>query len=1002
MLRWAARAGRRKVIFAPARVLSVAAEESFLSGANSVYAEQMYDSWKADPTSVHASWASYFENIEAGMPAANAFTLPPSLQVGQTKASASAGVTSTDATRCLHMINAFQENGHKLASLDPLGLRGGGMFRSNEMGELDPSFYGFTEADMDRPLQLDGGFGLENVTGIMKNADINMDGQTTLRELYDFLKMTYCAKVGYEYSHLSNVEKKNFIRSKVEIVQPVPSKDHTMMMLERLAKAERFESFLATKFNTAKRFGLEGCDSMIPGIMELVDTSVEQGITEVVIGMPHRGRLNVLANVVNKPLEVIFQEFQGIRTEDDDYSGSGDVKYHLGTSSDRVYPDGKSVHVSLLPNPSHLETVDPVVVGKARAKMDALRDTDGSRVMPVIIHGDAAFAGQGVVYETMQMARLRHYQTGGTIHVICNNQVGFTCDPSDARSTPYASDLGKGFQCPIFHVNADDPDEVCRVFRLAAEYRNEFHTDIVIDLIGYRKFGHNELDQPLYTQPEMYSIIKSQKSSLDLYVDSLLSAQRVSKAEIDEVVKSVESEIEGAFNGSKDYFYSKGQTWLDRSWGSMRKPGEKIAFIDHSASRELIDKVSPFLTRLPENFTLHNSLKRTFKQREGQLASGEAMDWGTCEALAFGTLIAEGYGVRLSGQDCERGTFSHRHCVVHDQKSHDKHCFIQSMGAELEGSGSFHVANSLLSEYGAMGFDLGYSMEDPDNLVLWEAQFGDFVNGAQIMIDQYLAAMESKWLRQTGLVLLLPHGYQGMGPEHSSARIERFLQLTDEDPDHIMFSDLSSVTPEDRQVQLSQCNWQVVNPSTPAQYFHCLRRQIHRQFRKPLIVASTKALLRHKVAVSSVEDISEGTKFKRILEETESDSLVAPDKMRRVVFCSGKLYYELLEKRQKSEIDDVALIRLEQLSPFPFDHVFRQIAKYSPDAEIVWAQEEPKNQGAWTYVKHRLPAIMNELDSSRVCSYVGRRTMASTAEGYGDVHEREQSRIVEEALGKRQ
>eukprot|EP00939_MAST-03C_sp_MAST-3C-sp1_P003169 g3169.t1 len=960
----------------------------------------MYGIWKADPNSVHASWNSYFSNVEAGIPTANAFSFPPDLQVGQTKAAPVSNAASSDAIRLVHMIYAFQEYGHKLADIDPLGLR-----TSEYVEELDPAFYGFTEADYERPLRLDG-FGQKNVAGVMETADLNKDGSTTLRELLDFLRMTYCGKVGFEYAHLSNIEKKNFIRGRVEVIPTEPSKERTLKTLERLAKADKFERLLATKFNTAKRFGLEGCDSMIPGIMEVVDTCVQNGeVGEVVIGMPHRGRLNVLANVVNKPMEVIFQEFQGIHVDDDDFSGSGDVKYHLGTSSERVYPDGKSVHMSLLPNPSHLETVDPVVVGKARAKMDAKADANGSRVLPIIIHGDAAFAGQGVVYETMQMAKLRHYQTGGTVHVICNNQVGFTCDPSDARSTPYASDLGKGFLCPVFHVNADDPDEVCRVFRLAAEYRTNFKSDVVVDLVGYRKFGHNELDQPLYTQPEMYGVINGRgfKSCLDKFTGSLVASGRATKAEIDEVVSTVESRIEGAFNGSKDYFYSKSKTWLDRSWGSMIKPGEKVDVMSHYAPMETLQKVAPLLTKLPEGFSLHKSLNRTMKQRAEQLKSGKNMDWGTCEALAFATLVAEGYGVRLSGQDCERGTFSHRHSIVHDQKTNEKVCFLQDMKRSLDGNvGTFDVANSFLSEYGAMGFEVGYSMESPDNLVLWEAQFGDFVNGAQIIIDQYLAAMEAKWLRQTGLVLLLPHGYQGMGPEHSSARIERFLQQTDEDPDETttMFPDLASVTPEDRQLQLSVCNWQVVNPTTPAQYFHCLRRQIHRQFRKPLIVASTKALLRHKVAVSSMSDLAEGTKFQRVIGEVEGDALVSADKMRRIVFCSGKLYYELLEQRQKAGVNDVALVRLEQLSPFPFDHVFTEIGKYSPDAELVWAQEEPKNQGAWTYVKHRLPSVMKDAEGSdRTCTYIGRRTMASTAEGYGDVHEREQRRIVEESLG---
>jgi len=986
-------ASGRTVAFQTARTLSVSAEESFLSGTNSVYMEQMHAQWSVDPSSVHVSWASYFENLEAGVPPSQAFTLSPALQVGQARAAAiaSTGGDNGDSTRMLHMVYAFQANGHKMASLDPLNLS-----VKENVPELDPSFYGLSDSDMDRALNLDA-FGLDKLEGVMKNADTNNDGVTTMRELHEFLKRVYTGKVGYEYSHLQNQEKKNFIRARIEVNQTEHTKEHTLKILERLAKADKFERFLAMKFNTAKRFGLEGCDSMIPGIMELVDTCVGQGVREVVIGMPHRGRLNVLTNVVNKPMEIIVQEFQGVSMKDDDWSGSGDVKYHLGTSTTSVGPNGESVHISLVPNPSHLETVNPVAVGKARAKMDALDDKAGDQVLPILIHGDAAFAGQGVVYETMQMAKLRHYSSGGTVHVICNNQVGFTCDPSDSRSTRYSSDLGKGFECPTFHVNADDPDEVCRVFKLAADYRSKFKADVLIDLIGYRKYGHNELDQPAYTQPHMYEVIQKMPSCLEIFTSTLVNSGRVQQAEVEEVTGAVQKKVSEAFENAASFSYNQSKTWLDKNWSAMCKPGDKnIPVMPHFATTELLDTVGPRITALPEGFTVHKSLKRTLKQRADSIASGKLLDWGSAEMLAFGTLLAEGYNVRLSGQDCERGTFSHRHCVVHDQKNASKHEFLKHM--DLAGMGSFSTANSFLSEYGAMGFELGYSMESPNNLVLWEAQFGDFVNGAQIIIDQYLAAMESKWLRQTGLVLLLPHGYQGMGPEHSSARIERFLQQTDEDPDEVPASFVGgNVTAEDRQVQLSQCNWQVVNPTTPAQYFHCLRRQIHRPFRKPLIVASTKSLLRHKVAVSNIEDFAEGTKFERIIPEWKPEELVAPAEVKRLVLCSGKIYYELLDQRQREGVDNVAIVRVEQLSPFPFDHIQAQAAKY-PGAEIVWAQEEPKNQGAWTYVKHRLPVAMAEQGCGREAQYVGRRTMASTAEGYNASHEREQKRIVTTAL----
>lgn len=687
--------------------------------------------------------------------------------------------------------------------------------------------------------------------------------------------------------------------------------------------------------------------------------ATQLGVTDVVMGMAHRGRLNVLTNVIRKPLEQIFKEFMGthIPVDGDDWSGSGDVKYHLGTSFHRVYPDGRAVNISMLANPSHLEAVNPLVVGKAKAKMQYCNDQVGEKVMPIIIHGDAAFAGQGIVYETMQMSKIPDYQTGGTLNVVANNQVGFTTDPVASRSTKYPSDLGKTFNCPVFHVNADYPEEVCKVFEIAVAWRQKFHTDVVINLVGYRRYGHNELDQPMFTQPLLYSKIAKHPTPLTAHTKRLVEEGIFTQQEVDACIKCVDDILAKALENSKTFKPDK-QDWLASKWQGIYAPNVMSKVQKTGEDIEVLRSIGANLSRVPDGFTLHRQIKKIYQARAEMIQTGENIDWGTAEALAFGSLLHNGFHIRLSGEDVERGTFSHRHAVVHDQKTGKKY---MPLANHSDNKQTIQICNSPLSEYGVLGFDLGYSLESPNQLVLWEAQFGDFVNGAQIIIDQFLSCGEAKWLRQTGLVMLLPHGYSGQGPDHSSCRIERFLGMCDEDADEM------PIMSEDVRMQIQSTNWQIVNVTTPANYFHVLRRQVMRNFRKPLIIASPKNLLRHRDCVSSLEEMATGTKFQRLFPEIFPDELVAPSEVRRVLFCSGKVYYELLEHRRQNEIKDVAIARVEQIHPFPFDKVSEVMQSY-PNAEVVWVQEEPKNMGCWNYVHDRFITCMRVHLHGTICN----------------------------------
>ncbi|GAA0161965.1 dehydrogenase [Lithospermum erythrorhizon] len=949
--------------------------DSFLDGTSSVYLEELQRAWEQDPNSVDESWDNFFRNF-----------------VGQAASSPGlSGQTIQESMRLLLLIRAYQVNGHMKANLDPLGQEA-----RTVPNELDPSLYGFTEEDLDREFFL----GTWRMAGFLSE---NRPVQT-LRSIVTRLEQAYCGHIGFEYMHISDRDKCNWLRDRIETPTPMEyNRQRREVILDRLIWSTQFENFLATKWTAAKRFGLEGCETLIPGMKEMFDRSADLGVESIVIGMSHRGRLNVLGNVVRKPLRQIFSEFSsGIKPVDGDdlYTGTGDVKYHLGTSYDRPTRGGKRIHLSLVANPSHLEAVDTVVIGKTRAKQYFSNDVDRTKNMGILIHGDGSFAGQGVVYETLHLSALPNYTTGGTIHIVVNNQVAFTTDPQSGRSSQYCTDVAKALSVPIFHVNGDDVEAVVHACELAAEWRQTFHSDVVVDIVCYRRFGHNEIDEPSFTQPKMYQIIRKHPSSLEIYQKKLLENGQVAKEDMDRIQNKVSSILNEEFVASKDYVPQK-RDWLSAYWSGFKSPAQLSRIRHTGVTPEILKNVGKAITMLPETFKAHRAVKKIFTDRAKMIETGEGIDWAVGEALAFATLLVEGNHVRLSGQDVERGTFSHRHSVVHDQETGENYCpldhVIMNQDPEM-----FTVSNSSLSEFGVLGFELGYSMENPNSLVLWEAQFGDFSNGAQVMFDQFISSGEAKWLRQTGLVLLLPHGYDGQGPEHSSARLERFLQMSDDNPYVIPDMDPTLRT------QIQQCNWQVVNVTTPANYFHVLRRQIHRDFRKPLVVMSPKNLLRHKDCKSNLSEFDDvqghegfdkqGTRFKRLIKD-QNDHSDLEEGIKRLVLCSGKVYYELDEERRKVDRKDVAICRVEQLCPFPYDLIQRELKRY-PNAEIVWCQEEPMNMGAYQYITPRLCTAMKAVGRGNIddIKYSGRPPSAATATGFITAHGKEQTELVQKAL----
>ena len=885
------------------------------------------------------------------------------------------------------LVRAYQSRGHHKAKTDPLGIRGeADAFGYRKPKELELEEYGFTPQDLDKEITLG--------PGILPRFATESRHSMKLKDIIAACEKTYCGSYGVEYIHIPDREQCDWLRNRLEI--PVPYKysaDDKRRILDRLIWSSSFEAFLATKYPNDKRFGLEGCETLVPGMKALIDRSVDYGVKDIVIGMPHRGRLNVLSNVVRKPNESIFSEFSGSTEAADE--GSGDVKYHLGMNFERPTPSGKRVQLSLVANPSHLEAEDPVVLGKTRAIQHFNTDEkEHKSAMGVLLHGDAAFAAQGVVYETMGFHSLPAYSTGGTIHIVVNNQIGFTTDPRFARSTPYCSDIAKAIDAPVFHVNGDDVEAVNFVCQLAADWRADFKKDIVIDIVCYRKQGHNETDQPSFTQPLMYKRIGEQVPQIDKYVQKLLNEGTFSKEDIEEHKKWVWGMLNDSFDRSKDY-QPTGKEWLTSAWNGFKSPKELATeILPHNPTGVPADELRLIGDKIggaPEGFTVHRNLKRILAGRKKTIDEGKGIDMSTAEALAFGTLCMEGHHVRVSGQDVERGTFSQRHAVYHDQENEATYTPLQHLTKD---QGQFVISNSSLSEFGALGFEYGYSLSSPNALVMWEAQFGDFANNAQCIFDQFIASGEVKWLQRSGLVVNLPHGYDGQGPEHSSGRMERYLQLCNEEP-RIFPS------PEKLDRQHQDCNMQIAYMTTPSNVFHILRRQMNRQFRKPLIVFFSKSLLRHPLARSNIEDFTEGTYFQWIIPETGHGTAVKePNEIERVILCTGQVYAALVKHREANKIDDVAITRIEQLNPFPWQQLKENLDSYPNAKNIIWCQEEPLNAGAWSFVQPRIETLLNhtEYHNRRHVMYAGRNPSASVATGLKASHMKEEQDLLKDAF----
>ncbi|APX90208.1 2-oxoglutarate dehydrogenase E1 component [Brevirhabdus pacifica] len=967
---------------------------SFLQGHNAEYIEQLHARYAEDPNAVDEAWQQFFRQMgdtevdakrEAAGPSWARRDWPPQPDDELTHAldgqwageeqkhagekirakAQAAGVSVSDeavrravldSVRAIMIIRAYRIRGHLVADLDPLGMRD-----QTPHPELDPRSYGFTEADMDRPIFIDNVLGLE---------------VASMREILAIVKRTYCGTFALQFMHISDPEQSSWLKERIEGFNKEIrfTREGRRAILNKLVEAEGFEKFLHVKYMGTKRFGLDGGEALIPAMEQVIKRGGALGVEEIVIGMPHRGRLSVLANVMGKPYRAIFNEFQGGSFKPDDVDGSGDVKYHLGASSDREF-DGNTVHLSLTANPSHLEAANPVVLGKARAKQNQINDADRRRVLPLLLHGDAAFAGQGVVAECFGLSGLKGHRTGGTMHIVVNNQIGFTTAPHFSRSSPYPTDIALMVEAPIFHVNGDDPEAVVHAAKVATEFRQKFCKDVVIDIICYRRFGHNEGDEPMFTNPVMYKRIKRHKTTLQLYTETLVRDGLIPEGEIEDMKAAFQSTLNTEFEAGKDYRPNKAD-WLDGRWSHLDPKGKKYQRGKTAIKPEVYDALATALTTAPDGFELHRTVERLLETKARMFETGEGFDWATGEAMAFGSLMLEGYPVRLSGQDSTRGTFSQRHSALVDQKTEERYYPLDNIRA---GQARFEVIDSMLSEYAVLGFEYGYSLAEPNALVGWEAQFGDFANGAQIMFDQFISSGERKWLRMSGLVMLLPHGFEGQGPEHSSARLERFLQMSAED------------------------NWIVANCTTPANYFHILRRQLHRSFRKPLVLMTPKSLLRHKLAVSRKEDFVTGSSFHRVLwddaqQGNSETKLVGDDKIRRVVMCSGKVYYDLLEERDARGIDDVYLLRIEQFYPFPALSLVKELERFK-DAEMVWCQEEPKNQGAWTFIEPNIEWVLTRIKARlQRPVYVGRNASASPATGLASQHKAQQEALVDEAL----
>ncbi len=948
---------------------------SFLAGNNSEFINEFYADYLSDPKSLPDSWKQFFDGLSdeeklvyedlkgpSWSPERKKKNITLDIKAEKNSTSATEDIdlrsvkqASKDSVRAIMLIRAYRIRGHLIANLDPLSIQ-----KKEEHPELKPEMYGFTKKDYGRKIFLDGVLGLQY-------ADLN--------QILKILRKTYCSKIGYEFMHMGDPDEKSWVRNRVEGPEKEIefTKNGKKAILNKIIEAEGFEKFLHVKFVGTKRFGLDGGESLIPALEQIIKRGGNLGAKEIKIGMPHRGRLNVLANVMGKPYKAIFSEFFGKSALSKEDFG-GDVKYHLGASSNREF-DGNSVHISLTDNPSHLEAVNPVVLGQVRAKQFFHQDTQRKKVIPVLMHGDAAFAGQGIVAECFAMSGLPGHNIGGTIHIIVNNQIGFTTAPRFARSSPYPSDVAKIAQAPIFHVNGDDPEAVVHCAKIATEYRQKFNRDVVIDMVCYRRYGHNEGDEPSFTQPIMYKKIKTHPSTLKIYSNRLHEEGLISNDDIENQKITFKNHLEKELESSKTY--KSELKWFEGAW-SRFKPG--LGKDKRGASgfnKEKLIKIGKKISTIPKNLNVHKTIDKIFEYKYELFEKNKPLDWSTAESLAFGTLLTEGFSVRLSGQDSGRGTFSQRHAVLRDQDNHDRYIPLNNISKEQK---RFEIIDSLLSELAVLGFEFGYSLSEPETLVLWEAQFGDFANGAQVIIDQFITSGESKWGRASGLVMLLPHGYEGQGPEHSSARLERFLQLCAGE------------------------NIQVVNCTTPANYFHALRRQMHREFRKPLIVMTPKSLLRHKKCVSNINEFTIKNTFHRVLEDdayNKNSGLIKLEKnneIKKVVMCSGKIYYDLIEAREKYKNSNITFIRIEQLYPFPVKTLANLLKKYEK-AEFIWCQEEPKNMGAWNtvrnYIERTLEIIYFTKDKVR---FVGRNASSSTATGNLNKHLAQQKEILEKIV----
>ena len=940
--------------------------DNFLNSANAPYVAELFYKYSQDPNSVDSSWGNFFNslnendlsvlddfggpeckkrpsNIIDGISFDKATRLVPNIKVDSFRTS------TLDSIRALRLIRAYHMNGHLTANLDPLNLS-----KKEYHPELDYKSYGLTDNDLDKEIFIDGSFGLESAP---------------LNKIIKILKETYSSSIGVEYLYIQSPDQKKWIRERIEEVRnkTIFTHEGKKAIYNRLVESELFEQYLDKKFLGTKRYGIEGGESMIPGIEQIVKQACLAKVENIFIGTAHRGRLTLLSTVLGMPYKSILSKFQGYQNDPNEVMGSGDVKYHLGVSSDREF-EGKKIHISLVPNPSHLEAVDPVVIGKVRAKQTQLKDKTNDKVFGLLIHGDAAMAGQGIVAETFAMSQLVGFRTGGTIHFVINNQIGFTTMPQYGRSAPYCTEIAKMVQAPIFHVNGDDPEAVVHVCRIATEFRNKFKVDVVVDMFCYRRSGHNEADEPSFTQPLMYQAIKKHQSTVKIYEKQLLEEKILTNEELKKIQTNFKKFLDKEFESAKSYKPNKAD-WLEGDWTGLSTASFDARKGVTAVKENELQEIAKAIHLIPTDFNIHKKIKKVYEERQSSIHEGKAIDWSTAEALAFATLLKEGYGVRLSGQDTGRGTFSQRHAVLYDQTNEKRFVPLRHF---IKQQGYFEIIDSFLSEYGVLGFEYGYSQSDPKTLVVWEAQFGDFANGAQTIIDQFITTGERKWLRMSGLTLLLPHGHEGQGPEHTSSRLERFLQMCAED------------------------NIQVANCTSPANYFHILRRQLHRKFRKPLVILTPKSTLRHKKNVSSIDYFINGSTFHRVLrnEITKEEE----KKINRIIICSGKLYFELQDYIQKLQKENVFILRLEQIYPFPYD-VFSKEFKRFVECEIIWCQEEPKNMGAYGFVKRRIESVMKEINMKQEkLLYIGRRASASPATGVFDRHLANQKNILRLAV----